>query len=460
MRLASFAAVMGAGAFFYMGLLLPGDVRAVPQNPVANSSLRISCEEDSVGAEVHVNGKFRGECPVDLRVLAGQLLVRVSKSADSEHERVFEQTVRMGEDSSKRIDVVLSEPRLTAAAQRAEQARISAEEARQTKLIEKRRRIIEDNLARMHQAAAGGDAAAMLALSEFHAASTGGAPDLTKAHEWLVKAANSGDPRAMGRLGERYENGQQVSADMAQALAWYRKGADAGDPVAQAGLGAMYNNGTGVAVDMVQARTWWEPASAAGNARAMNGMGNLFYYGDGGVTKNHVIALEWYEKAAALGSVRAIGRLAALYGEMGEPGTYQPERAFALAQKGAELGNPSTMTTLGFYYSTGVGTSQNQELAWKWAHKAAELGNGEAMNNIGYYYSTGRGVPKNIQTALSWYRRSAAAGSYSGAKSLAIMVYDGEATPADRNLAILSLRKIKESGYEPAKIMLKRLGAD
>lgn len=32
----------------------------------AGSMLRITCEGEDVGAEVLVNGKFRGECPIDL----------------------------------------------------------------------------------------------------------------------------------------------------------------------------------------------------------------------------------------------------------------------------------------------------------------------------------------------------------------------------------------------------------
>lgn len=94
---------------------------AVGSARAGDSLLRISCDGTDVGAEVLVNGKFKGECPVDIKVGAGALKVRVFKPIDRLRERAFEVEVRMAEDTVKRIDAVLEE-RLTAAGKIQEQA--------------------------------------------------------------------------------------------------------------------------------------------------------------------------------------------------------------------------------------------------------------------------------------------------------------------------------------------------
>jgi formylglycine-generating enzyme required for sulfatase activity len=99
-----------------------------------SSMLRVGCEGDDMGAEVSVNDKFRGECPLDIQVSEGPLKLRLVKKVDALHERVFEQDIRMGDGTVKRVDARLGASQLTAEgrqqeAQRAEAAR-QHEEAR------------------------------------------------------------------------------------------------------------------------------------------------------------------------------------------------------------------------------------------------------------------------------------------------------------------------------------------
>jgi hypothetical protein len=72
------------------------------------SLLRVSCEGDDVGAEVTLNGKFKGECPVDIQAGSGTVKLRVVKKVDATHERVFEREYRMGDGGMQRAEVVLS----------------------------------------------------------------------------------------------------------------------------------------------------------------------------------------------------------------------------------------------------------------------------------------------------------------------------------------------------------------
>lgn len=111
--------------FFVLTLVLATPLAAHAED----SMLRVACEGDAVGAEVSINGTFRGECPVDIQVAPGKLKLQVVKDLDALHVGVFEQEIRMGEGIVKKVEVVL-ENRLNAEGQRQEAilAPIRAEE--------------------------------------------------------------------------------------------------------------------------------------------------------------------------------------------------------------------------------------------------------------------------------------------------------------------------------------------
>ena len=72
----------------------------------AGSMLRVTCEGDDVGAEVLINGKFKGECPMDVQVPAGVSKLLVQKKINNE-DYLFEQDIRMGDGGVKRVEVRL-----------------------------------------------------------------------------------------------------------------------------------------------------------------------------------------------------------------------------------------------------------------------------------------------------------------------------------------------------------------
>lgn len=81
----------------------------LPSSMAAGSAvLRISCDGDDVGAEITINGSFRGECPVDIKVVPGKILLRVAKKPDKYSVRVFQQELLIADDTAKRIDVQLA----------------------------------------------------------------------------------------------------------------------------------------------------------------------------------------------------------------------------------------------------------------------------------------------------------------------------------------------------------------
>lgn len=136
-------------------ILIAALLAAVNASQAAGSMLRVTCEGEDVGAEVMVNGKFRGECPIDLQVPEGSLKLLVRKNLDGQRERVFEQDIRMGDGSVKKVEALLS-TRLNATAQRREDERVEIERAQaQTREVE-RLRVEAQNRAEFASALASG----------------------------------------------------------------------------------------------------------------------------------------------------------------------------------------------------------------------------------------------------------------------------------------------------------------
>jgi hypothetical protein len=84
----------------------------------AGSILSVNCQGDAVGADVSVNGKFKGECPLDIKVPVGKLKLKVQKKVDDFSDRIFEQEIRIGDDVVKKVDVILGVAQLNAKGKR------------------------------------------------------------------------------------------------------------------------------------------------------------------------------------------------------------------------------------------------------------------------------------------------------------------------------------------------------
>ena len=104
-----------------------------------NSMLRLACDGDSIGAGVSINGQFKGDCPVDVQVPPGIYQVKAQLPVDKYNERVFEQTIRIGDSSVKRIDIQLGAARLNADGQLLENERL-AKERKAAQLVEDKNR--------------------------------------------------------------------------------------------------------------------------------------------------------------------------------------------------------------------------------------------------------------------------------------------------------------------------------
>jgi formylglycine-generating enzyme required for sulfatase activity len=73
----------------------------------ADSVLRITCEEQDLGAEITVNGEFKGECPLDLKVKPGELKIQVKKPINEDWEKGFSKDMRIGDGVVQKIEAKL-----------------------------------------------------------------------------------------------------------------------------------------------------------------------------------------------------------------------------------------------------------------------------------------------------------------------------------------------------------------
>jgi len=179
----------------------------------ADSLLRVQCEDEDAGAEIFLNGKFVGECPMDASVKEGTVQMRARKMVDADHEKVFEKKLRVVEGVSQRVELVMSASQLTA-------------EARQRKAAAE--------VAAVLRAADAGDIDAMQKMAERYDAGIGVKKDPAQAAIWRdlaesataqaeLRAANAGDIEAMKNIERRYDTGLGVVKDHSQAQVWREK---------------------------------------------------------------------------------------------------------------------------------------------------------------------------------------------------------------------------------------------
>lgn len=193
---------------------------ALPGLAAADALVRIACFDANEGAEVTLNGVAKGSCPLDVMATPGKTVIRARKQTDATHEQVWETTLMLGDGAVKRVEVELSAPQLTAAAQR-EQERQAREKA-QAALV-----------ADMAAARAGDEAALARVVAAFEAAgSTQEAATwrnrLERVRATRIQAeANGGSVPAMDDIASRYEKGLGVEVDAAKATEWRNKAAAA-----------------------------------------------------------------------------------------------------------------------------------------------------------------------------------------------------------------------------------------
>ncbi|MDO9359373.1 MAG: tetratricopeptide repeat protein [Polaromonas sp.] len=187
-----------------------------------DAMVRIACEANDRGAMVYINGAMKGDCPIDVPVVSGTINLRVVKQVDAGRERTFELEFVMGVGTSKRVDVELSQARLTADGMRRQEAEAKKQKDDKAAAVLALERSAE---------AAGPDA--MYELGKKHQLGRGMPINYEQAAKWFAKAVEAGSGRAAAELGLMHVHAAGVKADEDLGLKLLKKASDLGDPAGQ-----------------------------------------------------------------------------------------------------------------------------------------------------------------------------------------------------------------------------------
>jgi hypothetical protein len=130
-------------------------------------------------------------------------------------------------------------------------------------------------LARLRNAAEGGDLDSMAQLGVMYYWGQGAPMDWEQARYWLRKASEQGNRDAQAKLGAMFFLGQGGGQDLDEALKWFQRAAEQGEPYAQGCMGVMYAVGEGVPKDLLQAYVWLVQAQAGGDTEAAEPMAQV-----------------------------------------------------------------------------------------------------------------------------------------------------------------------------------------
>lgn len=171
-----------------------------------------------------------------------------------------------------------------------------------------------------------------------------------------------------------------MDALSAEELSELHSRAQGGDAKAQLDLAIRFRDGKGTAKDDAQAMQWAHKAADAGNADAMDFVG--FTYLRGAVVERRPEIAFGYFKAAANDSSQAAFNLGQCY--FGAQGTEQDcERALVWWKKAAEMGHGRAASTAAMAYLSGEGVTPDAVLARRLAERAAELNNPSGLVLLG-----------------------------------------------------------------------------
>jgi len=160
----------------------------------------------------------------------------------------------------------------------------------------------------------------------------------------LRTQAAGGAPKAQLDLAIRHRDGNGVAKDYAEAMKWAHRAADGGSAAAMDFVGFAYLRGSMVNQNPEIAFGYFK-AAAERSAQAAFNLGQC-YFGAQGTEQDIPKALDWWTKAAAQGHGQAAATAAMAY-LSGEGVAPDAEQARRLAERAAELNNPSGLVVLG-----------------------------------------------------------------------------------------------------------------
>lgn len=190
--------------------------------------------------------------------------------------------------------------------------------------------------------------------------------------------------------------------------------------------------------------------------RALQGQGRL------------IEAYEAFEKAAELNHVRAYNAVAYLHvtpnvDRETVPIPYNPDKAFALWDKGIEAGDPFSMHARGKRLLRKSSTPEEKQRGFDLLSRAVELGHTYSMNELGVFFLWSGDELAQPERGLSYLEASAGRGDIYGTANLGYVYRDGGAgKPVDKEKARALFAEAAQLGHPhaPAEIGRMIMGGD
>jgi TPR repeat protein len=126
----------------------------------------------------------------------------------------------------------------------------------------------------------------------------------------------------------------------------------------------------------------------------------------------------------------------------------------AVFHAGADHGDATSMSVLGWLYHEGRGVVQDYAKAREWFEKAADKGHGMAMLNLGQYYHFGWGGAQDYAKAREWYEKAADKGEEAVMFNLGMLYYNSQGGAQDYAKARDWWEKAADKGSATAMLNL------
>ncbi len=178
--------------------------------------------------------------------------------------------------------------------------------------------------------------------------------------------------------------------------------------------------------------------------RALQGQGRL------------MDAYEAFERALELGHIRAYNAVAYLHvtpnvDRETVPIPYDPDKAFALWDKGIEAGDPFSMHARGKRLLRKSSTPEERQRGYDLLSRAVELGHTYSMNELGYFFLWSGDELAQPERGLTYLEASAGRGDIYGTANLGYVYRDGGAgKPVDKEKARALFAEAAQLGHPHA----------
>lgn len=174
-------------------------------------------------------------------------------------------------------------------------------------------------------------------------------------------------------------------------------------------------------------------------------------------------AYDAFEKASDLGHVRAYNAVAYLHvtpnvDRETVPIPYDPDKAFALWDKGIEAGDPFSMHARGKRLLRKSSTPEEKQRGFDLLSRAVELGHTYSMNELGVFFLWSGDELAQPERGLSYLEASAGRGDIYGTANLGYVYRDGGAgKPIDKEKARALFAEAAQLGHPHAPAEIGRL---